>query len=100
MELCCLERLTVESVPSIVPLQQTYGRRVNIIVNRYVYLVGEGCVMAPLFTDTEDDILLEEVANHPSLWQLSHPQYKDQRMKDNIWTLISDKVGKPSKLFF
>jgi hypothetical protein len=54
--------------------------------------------MAPSFSDADDEILLEEVANHPSLWQLSHASYKDQRVKDNIWAEIANKVVKPSKL--
>ncbi|MPC13562.1 hypothetical protein E2C01_006299 [Portunus trituberculatus] len=50
--------------------------------------------MAPRFSDEEDEILVEEVAKHPSLWQLTHPKYKDQRLKDNVWAEVADKVGK------
>ncbi|KAK7066164.1 hypothetical protein SK128_012123 [Halocaridina rubra] len=51
--------------------------------------------MAPKFSDEQDEILVEEVAKHPSLWQLSHPKYKDQRLKDNIWAVVAEKIGKP-----
>lgn len=54
-------------------------------------------MMAPSFSDADDEILVEEVANHPSLWQLSNAFYKDLRLKDNIWAEIANKVGKPSK---
>ena len=41
--------------------------------------------MAPGFSMEEDEVLVEEIAKHPSLWQLSHAKYKDQRVEDNIW---------------
>ena len=54
-------------------------------------------MMAPSFSSEEDDILVEEIAKHPSLWQLSHAKYKDQRVKDNIWAEVAEKVGKPGE---
>ncbi|KAG0711729.1 hypothetical protein GWK47_020003 [Chionoecetes opilio] len=51
--------------------------------------------MAPKFSDEQDEILVEEVAKHPLLWQLSHPKYKDQQVKDNVWAEVAAKVGKP-----
>ncbi|KAK7079272.1 hypothetical protein SK128_004499, partial [Halocaridina rubra] len=51
--------------------------------------------MAPKFSDELNEILLEEVVKHLSLWQLSYPIYKDQRVKDNIWAEVADKVGEP-----
>ena len=53
--------------------------------------------MAPSFSSEEDDILVEEIAKYPSLWQLSHAKYKDQRVKDNIWAEVAEKVGKPGE---
>ena len=50
--------------------------------------------MPLFFSVEEDEVLVEEVACHPSLWQLSHPQYKNQRIKDNVWVEIAEKVGK------
>ena len=53
--------------------------------------------MAPSFSSEEDDILVEEISKHSSLWQLSHAKYKDQRVKDNIWAEVAEKVGKPGE---
>ena len=50
--------------------------------------------MAPGFSANEDDMLVEEIANHPLLWQVSHVHYKDQRARDNVWAEISEKTGK------
>ncbi|MPC41841.1 hypothetical protein E2C01_035448 [Portunus trituberculatus] len=55
--------------------------------------------MARRFFDEEDEILVEEVAKHPSLWQLSHPKYKDQQLKDNFWAQVVHKVGKPVRRY-
>lgn len=43
-----------------------------------------------------DNLLVEEVSKHPVLWKLSHPLYKNQRVKDNVWSEIALKVGKSS----
>lgn len=48
--------------------------------------------MAPRFPDEEDEILAEEAAKHPSLWQLSHPKCKGQRVKDNVRAEVGDKL--------
>ncbi|XP_076028763.1 uncharacterized protein LOC143017775 [Oratosquilla oratoria] len=50
--------------------------------------------MAPKFSDEQDEILVEEVSKQPSLWQLSHPTYKDQRVRDTVWAEVADKVGR------
>ncbi|MPC92873.1 hypothetical protein E2C01_087985 [Portunus trituberculatus] len=51
----------------------------------------ECVIMAPRFSDEEDEILVDEVAKQPSLWHLSHPKYKDQRLKD-VWAEVANKV--------
>ncbi|KAJ4440432.1 hypothetical protein ANN_08573 [Periplaneta americana] len=61
-----------------------------------LFVVRKTCIMAPSFSDADDEILLKEVASHSSLWQLAHASYKDQRVKDNIWAEIPNKVGKPT----
>ena len=53
--------------------------------------------MVPGFSLEEDEVLVEEIAKHPSLWQLSHAKYKDQRVKDNIWAEVAEKVRKPGE---
>ena len=50
--------------------------------------------MPSFFSVEQDEVLVEEVAHHPSLWQLSHPHHKNQRVKDNVWVEIAEKVGK------
>ena len=53
--------------------------------------------MARRLSDEDDEFLVEEISKHPSLWQLSYPKYKDQRVKDNVWAEIAGKVGKSSE---
>ncbi|XP_076028761.1 uncharacterized protein LOC143017773 [Oratosquilla oratoria] len=47
------------------------------------------------FSDEQDEILVKEVAKYPLLWQLSHPKYEDQQVKDNIWADVAIKVVRP-----
>lgn len=42
--------------------------------------------MTPKFSDDQDEILVEGADKHPSLWQLSHPKYKDQRVRQRLAT--------------
>ncbi|XP_063220292.1 uncharacterized protein LOC134529780 [Bacillus rossius redtenbacheri] len=50
--------------------------------------------MVKEFSPEEDELLIEEVANHPSIFDTSSPLYRDKNMKDNAWTDISAKVGR------
>ena len=53
--------------------------------------------MAPSFSVEEEEVLVEEIAQHPPLWQLSHTKYKDHRFKDNTWAEVTGKAGKPDE---
>lgn len=53
--------------------------------------------MAPKFSDEQYESLVEETAKHPSLWQVSHPIYKDRRVKDTR-AEVDASVGKPSEV--
>ena len=51
-------------------------------------------VMTPGFSANGDEQLVEEIAKHPSLWELSQVKYKDPTTKDDVWVEISEKIGK------
>jgi predicted SprT family Zn-dependent metalloprotease len=50
------------------------------------------------FTPQEDDILIEEIAQHPAIYDLKHKLFKDVRAKDNIWKQIAQNVGRSGKI--
>nr|CAD7409412.1 unnamed protein product [Timema poppensis] len=45
----------------------------------------------------DDENLIEEVAKHPSIFDISTPVYRDQHMKDNTWKRISGIVGRSTE---
>jgi len=50
-----------------------------------------------IFLPDQEEILIEEVRNHPVLYDLSKSSHKDIIMKDNIWKNISIKVRRSGK---
>ena len=46
------------------------------------------------FSKEEDETLINEVSQHPALYDPKHKQYKDQNVRDNTWELISQVVSK------
>ena len=53
--------------------------------------------MPSVFSVEQDEVLVEQVAHHPPLWHLSHPNYRIQRFGDNMLAEIADTVGKSSE---
>ncbi|XP_046389705.1 uncharacterized protein LOC124158590 [Ischnura elegans] len=47
------------------------------------------------FSSEEDEKLTEKVRDHPALYDLHHPLYRDIRVKDNIWKEIAEYVRRP-----
>lgn len=52
------------------------------------------------FSAEEDEKLIEEVSTHPALYDLQDPNYKDQKVKDNIWVVVGEEVGRPGTYIF
>lgn len=50
------------------------------------------------FSLEEDTLLAECVSKHPCLFDLKHPAYKDQQVRENVWkeicVILKTKSGK------
>lgn len=51
------------------------------------------------FTHEEDVMLAEFVSKHPCLFDLKHPLYKNQQIRENVWEEISTNLKKSLFLF-
>jgi len=53
------------------------------------------------FSLEEDTVLAECVSQHPCLFDLKHPAYKDQQVRENVWKEISSVLKtKSGKWYF
>ena len=45
--------------------------------------------------DMQDDneMLIEVVRSFPCLWNMSLREYKDERIKENMWCTVAEKLG-------
>lgn len=62
------------------------GVNIITIVSNHLYWKEYVPIVTPKFSDDQDEILVEGADKHPSLWQLSHPKYKDQRVRQRLAT--------------
>ncbi len=88
MELLCFEQLPFGSFITTVKLEKSLEEKVVIIVGCQ-RLFGEvkcfftaDSIVAPSFSSSDDEMLIELVTNHPLVWLMSHEYHKYQRVKD------------------
>lgn len=53
--------------------------------------------MVKEFSVEEDELLIEEVVKHPSIYETSSPVHRDRNVLDNAWKDISEEVGRSGK---
>ena len=50
-----------------------------------------------VFADEEEEVLINLISQHPAIFDCKHAHYKDQQIKENIWTEIAGALKKNSK---
>lgn len=50
------------------------------------------------FSDEECEKLIELIRQHPPIYNAQLDSYKDENLKDNIWTKIAESINKTGEL--
>jgi len=45
------------------------------------------------FTTEQKFLLIHEVKNRPHLWDVSHPMYRRNDIKETLWQEVADLIG-------
>lgn len=53
--------------------------------------------LPPRFRDSEDEVLLSTVCRHPVLYDWRHEDFKNTKVKSDIWDGIAVTVGRDGK---
>ncbi|KYM93414.1 hypothetical protein ALC62_15992 [Cyphomyrmex costatus] len=49
-----------------------------------------------IFTIDQEFLLIDAVKNRPQLWDVSHPMYRRNDIKEVLWQEVADLVGIPN----
>ncbi|KYM97852.1 hypothetical protein ALC62_11456 [Cyphomyrmex costatus] len=49
-----------------------------------------------IFTIDQEFLLIDAVKNRPQLWDVSHPTYRRNDIKEVLWQEVADLVGIPN----
>lgn len=44
-------------------------------------------------TNVRTDVLLDVIKQYPVLYDKRHPQFKDIKYKDEVWTMLGESLG-------